>query len=358
MSTSSALERLGFSPFFAAHFAEHAFMGRAAARVISEHRGAYRVRGEGDEVWAKVSGKLRHEALSPLDLPAVGDWVVLEGDLAQGFTIHSILPRKTHFVRRAAGPDKKPQAVAANVDFVFLVSSLNRDFSPRRLERYLALANESGAEPIILLSKSDLADAEPAIKEVSVIARDVPIFALSSITGNGIEIIRHYLKDHKTGVLLGSSGVGKSTLINRLLGEERLATQSVRDDDDKGRHTTVHRELVVLPEGGILIDTPGMREIGLWDATAGVDETFDDVAVFAAQCRFTDCRHDKEPGCAVRGAVESGVLPKERAEAYRTLSGEGARPFARNDPRLKNAVNRQFRVKEQASRANTGRKRS
>lgn len=357
MSRHVSLAALGFSSFFADAFALHAKLGRTPARVIAEHRGAYRVRGEDGEVWAKPSGKLRHDALSPLDLPAVGDWVALEGDHAHGYVIQAILPRKTHFVRRAAGPEKKPQAIAANVDWVFLVSSLNRDFSPRRFERYLALARESGAQPVLLLSKADLGDAEKAKEEVLAIAPNVPIHAISSVTGEGVELVRGYLHNHATGVLLGSSGVGKSTLINRLLGEERLLTASVRDDDDKGRHTTVHRELVLLPEGGVLIDTPGMREIGLWDSSAGVEETFDEIAAVAASCRFSDCSHEKEPGCAVRAAVEAGTISKERAASYKALVEEGERKDARSDPRIKMLEARKNRAQAKALRAHTRRKR-
>jgi len=346
LSTNETLKRLGFTSAFAAHFAAYEGPGRAVARVVTEHRGAYRVRGEGEERWAKIAGKLRHGAASPLDLPAVGDWVVTEGDI-----IVAVLPRKTSFVRRAAGPDKKPQVVAANVDWAFLVSSLNRDFSPRRLERYLALARESGAEPVILLSKSDLSDPAEAMQQAAEVARGVPIFASSAVTGEGLDVVRSYLKNDLTGVLLGSSGVGKSTLVNRLLGEERLATSDVRDDDDKGRHTTVRRELIALPDGGLLIDTPGMREIGLWDTSAGVDEAFDDVAEAAARCRFSDCKHDKEPGCAVRRGIEEGTISAERAASYKALLEEGERIDRLNDPRAKTEENRKNRTLARAQRA-------
>lgn len=356
---SPALARLGYRPFFAGHFAVHDAPGRAPARVTTEHRGAYRVLGEDGERWAAITGKLRHEAQSPIDFPAVGDWVVLDAhpDPQGRAVIQALLPRRTAFVRRAAGNEGKPQVVAANVDYVFLVSSLNRDFSPRRFERYLALARESGAEPVIVLSKSDLVDPGPAIEETAAIARGVPIHALSSLSGDGLDVIRGYLRDDSTGVLLGSSGVGKSTLINRLLGEDRLATRPIRDEDDRGRHTTVRRELVLLPEGGILVDTPGMREIGLWEGSSGIDEAFDDVAALAAQCRFTDCRHDAEPGCAVREAVAAGSLPADRLASYKNLRKEQARLETMADARARAEEKGKMRGMQRALRAHLQKKR-
>jgi ribosome biogenesis GTPase / thiamine phosphate phosphatase len=355
------LARLGYSPYFAGHFAALAegSPSRLPARVVTEHRGAYRVHDGANERWAVIAGRLRHEATSPLDLPAVGDWVVLDEtpDAEGRAMVQAILPRRTAFVRRAAGLDKKPQVVAANVDRVFLVSSLNRDFSPRRLERYLALARESGAEPVILLSKADLVDPGPMIEEATAVARGVPIHASSSETGEGIDVVRAYLEGDATGVLLGSSGVGKSTLINRLLGEDRLATSPVRDDDDKGRHTTVRRELVVLPTGGIVIDTPGMREIGLWDTSSSLDETFDDVAAIAAGCRFTDCRHEKEPGCAVQRAIAEGSLPADRVASYKSLQKEGERLEVLSDGRARAEENRKNRAQQRALRAHLQKKR-
>ena len=357
--TSPALERLGYRPYFIGHFALHEAPGRVPARVITEHRGAYRVLGEGGERWAAITGKLRHEAQSPVDFPAVGDWVVLDAnpDPQGRAVIHAILPRRTEFIRRAAGNEGKPQVVAANVDYVFLVSSLNRDFSPRRLERYLALARESGAEPVIVLSKSDLVDPGPAVEQTAAVARGVAIHALSSLSGDGLDVIRGYLRDDSTGVLLGSSGVGKSTLINRLLGEERLATKPIRDTDDTGRHTTVRRELVLLPEGGILIDTPGMREIGLWEGSSGIDEAFDDIATLAAQCRFTDCHHESEPGCAVRAAVEAGSLAPDRLASYKNLREEQERLEVMADARARAEEKGKLRTTARALRAHLQKKR-
>jgi len=349
LTTLSALARLGFGSFFVEGFAAHAALGRSPARVVAEHRGAYRVTGEQGETWAVVAGKLRHEAESAIDLPAVGDWVAIEGS-GSSAVIHAILPRSTAFVRRAAGLDKKPQVIAANMDWVFLVSSLNRDFSPRRLERYLALTRESGAKPLILLSKSDLVDPGPMLAAAKAVARDVPIHAFSSITGEGIETIIGYLGESATGVVLGSSGVGKSTLINRLLGEDRLATSPIRDEDDKGRHTTVRRELVLIPTGGLVIDTPGMREIGLWDSSAGVEETFEDVAALATACRFSDCQHENEPGCAVQKAIAEGALPAKRLEVYTTLQKEGERVEMGKDARSRVMEKRRNRVLARAIR--------
>jgi ribosome biogenesis GTPase len=354
------LQRLGYSPYFAGHFAAFDEPHRAVARVMTEHRGAYEVLGENVSGLAVLTGKLRHEASSALDLPGVGDWVVVDDrpDSEGRTVVHALLPRKTAFVRRAAGSEDKPQVVAANIDYAFLVSSLNRDFNPRRLERYLAITRESGAEPVILLTKSDLGDSATALAWAAENAPNVAIHVSSSITGEGIDTIRGYLRQGITGVLLGSSGVGKSTLINRLMGEERLATSAIQEGTDKGRHTTTRRELIVLPQGGVLIDTPGMREIGVWAAGAtGLAETFEDIAELAQNCRFSDCAHESEPGCAVRAAIAGKTLAPERFESFRRLRLEGQHTAGTADSRMRSDEARKGRIGAKALRAHLKNKR-
>jgi len=349
-----ALARLGYSPYFAGHFSAHEGPHRVPARVMTEHRGAYEVLGESVSGIAVAAGKLRHEAHSPIEFPAVGDWVVLDDrpDTNGHAVVQALLPRQTAFIRRAAGGGDRPQVVAANIDFAFLVSSLNRDFNPRRLERYLAIARESGAEPIVLLTKADLGDPAPALAWAASNAPGVAVHVSSAVTGEGIETLRGYLREGMTGVLLGSSGVGKSTLINGLIGEERLATSTILAGTDKGRHTTTRRELIVLPSGGILIDTPGMREMGVWAAgTVGLAETFEDIAALAVDCRFSDCGHDAEPGCAVRDAVEKKALAQERLASFLRLRAEGQRIEVISDARLRSDEARKNRWMGRARRA-------
>lgn len=354
------LQHLGYSSYFAGHFSVHEGPHRAVARVITEHRGAYEIQGETISGLAVLAGKLRHEAESALDIPAVGDWVVVDDqpDTEGRSVVQALLPRRTAFIRRAAGSDDKPQVVAANIDLAFLVSSLNRDFNPRRLERYLAITRESGAEPVVLLTKSDVGDPKVALEWAAANAPGVAIHVSSSVTGEGIETIRGYLREGVTGVLLGSSGVGKSTLINRLIGSERLATSTIQEGTDKGRHTTVRRELIVLPTGGVLIDTPGMREIGVWAAgAAGLAETFEDITAFAADCRFSDCHHEAEPGCAVRAALAAKTLAPDRFESFQRLRREGQRLEVSSDIRMRSDEARKTRVMQKALRAHLKKKR-
>ncbi len=348
-----SLAQLGYSPYFAGHFAVHVGPHRYPARVVTEHRGAYEVLGETISGLAVLAGKFRHEVESPLDLPAVGDWVVLdERPNTEGrAVVHAVLPRRTAFIRKAAGPVDKPQVVAANIDLAFLVSSLNREFNPRRLERYLAITLESGAKPILLFTKSDLGDPAAASKWAEENAPGVPVHVSSSVTGEGLDTIHGYLREGVTGVLLGSSGVGKSTLINRLIGEDRQATAEIQGGTDKGRHTTVRREIIVLPSGGLVIDTPGMREIGVWAANTGLAETFDDVTALAANCRFSDCAHGAEPGCAVREGITQKTLAPERFESYRRLHAEGQGLEVPSAGRMRSDEARKGRVLGRAKRA-------
>jgi ribosome biogenesis GTPase len=317
------LEALGWNPFFDAHWNRRQAGDEVPARVAEESKDLYRLYVTSGEYLAEVSGRLRYLALGREELPAVGDWVAaaLRPDEGRA-TIHAVLPRRTVLVRKAPGRETSAQVVAANVDTVFVTTSLNRDLNPRRLERYLALVWESGARPVVLLNKADLcADAESVRAEVAGAAAGAAVLAVSARTGEGLGALAPYLAPGATLALVGSSGVGKSTLINRLLGEERLAVRAVRDDD-RGRHATTFRQLVRLPGGALLVDTPGMRELGLWDAAEGLGHAFEDVEALARHCRFRDCRHADEPGCAVRAATQAGNLPADRLENYRKLERE------------------------------------
>jgi ribosome biogenesis GTPase / thiamine phosphate phosphatase len=293
-------------------------------RVALEHKHLYRVWTDHGDLLCEVSGKFSFEAVSRQDYPAVGDWVMLKPRVEERKgTIYGILPRYSKFSRKSAGKTAEEQIVAANVDTVFLVNSLNDDLNLRRIERYLLLAWESGANPVIVLSKADLCeDIFKKINEVENIAFGVPVIPISSETLSGYENLNLYLQPGKTIALLGSSGVGKSTLTNRLLGDEKQVVQEIREDDDKGRHTTTHRELILLGNGCVLIDTPGMRELQLWESSEGLAETFSDIDELATLCRFRDCRHEDEPGCKVMESIEEGTLTPERLTSYNKLLKE------------------------------------
>lgn len=298
------------------------------------------------EVEAMASGRLKHEATSRSQLPAVGDWVAvrLEPGGRRG-RIVAVLPRRSQFSRKAAGDVTDEQVVAANVDVVFIVMALDADFSVRRLERYLLLARESGAQPVVLLTKPDLcADVAGRLGDVAGVASGNPVHVVSPRTGEGTEVVRGYLPAGRTGALLGSSGVGKSTIINRLIGADVLKTRDVRAGDSKGRHTTTHRELVAVPGAGLIIDTPGMRELQLWDVTESVRGTFDDIEALAAGCHFADCRHDNEPRCAVKAAVAAGGLAEDRLVSYVQLQGELAHLARQQDERAMIDAKRQSKV--------------
>jgi ribosome biogenesis GTPase len=345
------LEDLGWNATFAEAFAPHAAPGIEPARVSLEHTHIYRVITAGDERLARVSGRLRHAAAGRADFPAVGDWVVIETPPGGGDArIRAVLPRTSRFSRRAAGNPTEEQVVAANIDVVFLVSGLDGDFNPRRIERYLVTAWESGASPVILLNKADLVeDAEATAREVSELAQGVPVLAISAKEAASIERVRAFVTAGRTAALLGSSGVGKSSIANVLLGEERLRTHEVRESDSRGRHTTTGRQLVLLPGGGILIDTPGMRELQLWE-TAPSAGAFADIDALAEECRFRDCRHRSEPGCAVVAAVAAGMLPAARLESFGKLQDEQAHQARQQDERARLEVKRIGKVGAKALR--------
>lgn len=300
-------------------------MNMIISRVISQEKGIYRIVSEQGEKLAKVSGKFSYNVLTVSEYPAVGDFVMADwNDNGGNAVIHEVLTRKSCFMRKAAGGGRQEQIVAANIDIVFLCMSLNNDFNIRRMERYLAIAWDSGATPVIVLTKSDLCDdLEVKIAELSAVAIGVDIVVTNSVEQAGYEQIMQYIHAGKTIAFIGSSGVGKSTLINRLLGENKLDTNGLRNDD-KGRHTTTHRELFVLPNGCAVIDTPGMRELGMWDSQDGIERTFADIEELTAKCRFNDCSHIKEPGCAILKAIEDGQLSIERWQSYRKLKAENS----------------------------------
>jgi ribosome biogenesis GTPase len=340
------LRDLGWTPSLAEVFRPFAAEGLEPGRVVAAHTRLLRVRGEAGERLAEAAGRLRHEARGPEDLPAVGDWVALRPRAGERRgVIQALLPRRTAFVRRAAGDQAVAQVLAANVDTVFLVAGLDGDFNPRRIERALVVAWESGAEPVILLNKADICpDAEARRTEIVRAAPGVPVHVIAAKAGWGLETLAPYLARGRTVALLGSSGVGKSTLVNRLLGEEKLKTREVSAADQRGRHATTHRELVPLPGGGLLLDTPGFREIQLWAGGEGLQAVFEDVEALAASCRFRDCAHDGEPGCAVRGALETGALEPKRLGSYRKLQGELRAFETREDPVRRRAEKARWRT--------------
>jgi ribosome biogenesis GTPase len=320
------LAALGWTAALDDVFAAYREQGLVPGRVSLEHTHIYRVWTAQGEWLARVAGRLRHHAATRADFPAVGDWVALEPAAAGGDArIRAVLPRKSRFSRKAAGDVTEEQVVAANVDTVFLVGGLDHNFNPRRLERYLLVARESGASPVIVLNKADvIADVRELsarVDDVRGVAPDVPVHAVSCRVPASLDPLRQHLGFGLTAALLGSSGVGKSTIANRLIGQDLLRTSDVREIDSKGRHTSTSRQLVLLPGGGLLIDTPGMRELQLWD-TGGLTESFTDVAAFASACRFRDCQHRGEPGCAVAAAVNSGELSARRLESFLKLAAE------------------------------------
>jgi ribosome biogenesis GTPase len=349
MSPGTGLASWGWDDAHANAFASRAVADHEAGRILIEDRGSYLVATAAGDVRATVSGRFRFDAelLGPSGFPVVGDWVILQptGDREHRL-VQGLLPRRTAVIRRApVDRSAADQVLAANVDLLLIVTSLNHDLNARRLERYLALAWSSGAEPVVVLNKADLAaDATAAVADVERLAGGVAVLAVSAVTGQGLEALAGRLVDGRTVALIGSSGVGKSTLVNALAGDLVEVTGEIREDDGRGRHTTSRRHLVRVPGRGLILDTPGMRELGLADDDGGLDAAFADIDALALGCRFGDCRHDQEPECAVRSAIAGGSLDPARLESRRKLDRETARVERHNDPRARAERKRQNRL--------------
>ncbi|NOT60801.1 MAG: ribosome small subunit-dependent GTPase A [Acidobacteria bacterium] len=319
-----ALIPFGWNQHFQSHFQPYGAEGFEAGRVALEYNQFYRVYTAAGEILAETTGKLRYEAASRAELPAVGDWVALKKrDDQEHARIQAILPRTSCFTRKVVDRKTEEQVVGANIDTVLLMTSLNQDFKPRRLERYIAVAVESGARPVLILSKADLCDDLPdKLVALAALAEHAPIHAVSAREGLGLEALAPYFVAGQTVAILGSSGVGKSTLVNHLMGFDRQKVKEIRVGDGEGMHATRHRELIVLPSGGLVLDTPGMRELQLWQTDEGMDQVFGDVEALIAACRFSNCSHKTEPGCAVRVALADGTLEVARYHNYVRLQGE------------------------------------
>ncbi len=313
------LNKLGWNAFFQEHLKNYQAENASIGRISSEYKSSYRVFSEYGELTATISGKLRNACINNhCDFPAVGDWVIFDLiDNENKAIIQSVFPKKTKFSRKIAGNEIKEQVVAANIDTAFIVCALNYDFNLRRIERYLSLVWQSGANPVIILTKSDLCP-DPLVKltEVEAAAFGVNIHPVSNISKDGINDLNQYCTEGQTVVLLGSSGAGKSSLINNLLGENKITVKDLRKNIDKGQHTTSHRQMFVSSSGGLIIDTPGMRELQLWNAEDGLSTCFDEIGELAKNCYFNDCRHQNEKGCAVKEAIEEGLLDPKRLENY------------------------------------------
>jgi ribosome biogenesis GTPase len=341
------LERLGATSELRASLAPDLSL----ARVTVSNRDRYRLIADGGELDAEPSGALWYGAATRAAMPVVGDWVGARIVNREQAIVEAVLPRRTLFARRAAGRREDQQPIAANVDLVFLVCGLDGDFNLRRLERYLTLAAESGADAVVVLNKSDLcADVAARLVETAEVAGAAPVVAVNTRSLEGLAPLLRFLADGRTVALLGSSGVGKSSLVNCLLGEERLRIAEVRESDSRGRHTTTHRELIPLPAGGALIDTPGMRELQLWAGEDAVDRAFDQIATLASECRYRDCMHSSEKGCAVQNALADGSLAEDRWESYRKLRGEAQRHEALADPLLALERKRKWKQLHKAAR--------
>jgi ribosome biogenesis GTPase len=345
------LESLGADAVIRGAFQNYQREGLLLARVATAQRDQYRLFTDRGELAAEASGALWYRTPDRAGMPVAGDWVAARPVASDQAIVEAVLPRRTCFSRRAAGTREEQQSIAANIDLVFLVCGLDGDFNLRRLERYLTLTAESGASAVVVLNKSDLcADIAARMAETQAVANGAPVVTATTRDPEGLTAVSAFLGFGRTVALLGSSGVGKSCIVNRLLGEEKLRTNEVREWDSRGRHTTTHRELIPLPQGGVLIDTPGMREVQLWAGEESVDETFAEIAEAATRCRFRDCSHCNEEGCAVAAALAAGAISSGRWESYRKLRREARRHelmadanAAREHKRQLKRVHKQYR---------------
>jgi ribosome biogenesis GTPase len=344
--SEGTLAALGWTDELEEAFTTHAERGFMPARVVAEHRGGYYVRSELGDRLAHARGRLRDDEILG-GMPAVGDWVVVCDAPGDRFAIEALLPRRTKVSRKTPWLKAEEHILVANVDTVLLVAGLDADFNPRRLERYLTAAWDSGADPVIVLTKLDVCDDPGKLAEAEAVAVGVPIYAVSNVTGEGIDAVRDLLQPAKTFVLLGSSGTGKSTLANRLAGRTVMDTGDLRNDG-RGRHTTRHRQLLVMPGGAILIDTPGLRELQIWEGD--LDSAFADIAELAAQCKFNDCAHSSEPDCAVREALETGELDEGRWANYLKLQRELRAIEARSSRRIQRELKSRWRARARETR--------
>ena len=342
-----ALAVLGWTDELEAAFTAHSERGFEPARVVAEHRGGFLVRGERDERLAQVRGKLRDLELWG-SMPAVGDWVAVCDAPGGTAAIEAVLPRSSKVSRKTPWLKAEEHVLVANVDTVLIVAGLDGDFNPRRLERYLTAAWDSGADPVLVLTKLDVCDDPDKLLAAEAVAIGVPVVAVSNVTGEGVDELRALLRPRRTFVLLGSSGVGKSTLVNRLAGRRLMPTGDLRRDG-RGRHTTRHRQLLVLPSGALVVDTPGLRELQVWEGD--LDSAFADVAELASQCRFNDCAHQTEPGCAVQEALASGALDPDRYASYLKLQRELRAIERRSNARLHREEKQRWRARARESRA-------
>jgi len=346
------LIELGWNPFFNQYFQQFRRQDLSPARIAKEHKLLYVVYCEHGDLRAEVSGKFRHRTLLRSSFPKMGDWVAVTVRPEEGkATIHVLLPRKNSFSRKVAGENTEEQIVAANIDTVFIVSGLDGDFNLRRIERYLALTWNSGTRPVIVLNKTDIcSEVEECIEKVESVAFGVPVHPISAKKSNGLHMLREYLGKGKTVVLLGSSGVGKSTIINSLLGVERQSVSSVRETDSHGRHTTSDRELIILPNGGMIIDNPGMREIQMWVDGEDMGKNFKDIEELTLSCRFPDCSHQSKPDCAVQDALSKGTLESKRFQSYLKLKRELCYLATRKDQKVRLAQKEKWKKLSQWSK--------
>jgi ribosome biogenesis GTPase / thiamine phosphate phosphatase len=351
MEVTAQLKDLGWNSFFESHFEEFKEAGLTPARVVEEFKGHYRVRSAQAEYLAEAAGKLQYQAAIRKDFPAVGDWVAIIARPEEGRArIEHVLPRRTKLASKVAGRETTQQIVATNLDTVFVVSALNREFNLRRIERYLIIVWDSGARPVVLLNKVDLCpDAAERAAEVEGIALGTPVHLLSALEKTGPDAVRAYLARATTAAFVGSSGVGKSTIINRIA-DASLRVQPVREHDDRGQHTTTSRQMIFLGDEGMLIDTPGMRELQLLDHEEGAAQAFQDIGTLSQGCKFRDCGHQGEPGCAIEAAVRQGELSLERLEGYRKLLAELHFQECRVNPKVARQVKEKWKKIHKAMR--------